>query len=119
MSKKTYAGLSALLMSCACSTVGVTSMRANVVPRPESCALDVFSAESEIGRPYEVVCLIDARTGTSVFADRTGAGAINEARPYACKCGADGILVGSASSEGDGFVVPRTGAALLKAIRYK
>jgi hypothetical protein len=107
------------LIFASCTTVGVTPMKANIVARPSTCFLDVYSNEKEIERPFEVVCLIDARTGTSTFHNTTGAGAINAARPYACECGADGILVMSSNVDGDGFWIPRTGVATIKAIRYK
>jgi hypothetical protein len=94
-------------------------MKSDITPREMSCGLDIFSDEKEIDKPYEVVCLIDAKTGTSAFHNRTGAGAIDEARPAACRCGADGILVIGMGAEGDGFWIPKTGNATLKAIRYK
>lgn len=62
-------------------------MKANILPKDKSCKLDIYLSEKEILNPFEVVCLIDARTGKSVFHD--------------------------------GILVPKTGVAVIKAIRYK
>jgi hypothetical protein len=102
-----------------CTTVGVTPLKNDLRPKSENCELQVFSSEKEIESPFEVVCLIDARTGTSVFHDTTGAGAVSSAKSQACKCGADAILIMSSGGEGDGFWVPKTGVANIKAIRFK
>ena len=107
------------LISTSCTTVGVTQMKNDIKAKPENCKLDIYSDEKEINRPFEVVCLIDAKTGTSVFHDTSGPGAINEAKPAACRCGADGILVMGMGISGDGFWIPKTGNATLKGIRYK
>ena len=64
------------------------------------------------------MCLIDVKTGTSIGHDRTGAGAVNYAKPYACKCGAEGLIILSATQDGDGFWIPKTGVANVKAIQY-
>lgn len=102
-----------------CTTVGVTPLKNDLSAKPENCDLQIYSSEREIERPFEVICLIDARTGTSVFHDTTGAGAVNSAKRHACRCGADGILVMSSGGEGDGFWIPKTGVANIKALRFK
>lgn len=106
------------LILSGCATVGVTKI--NSAPEKGlGCELTVYTSEKEITSPYEVLCLIDSRTSTRATADTTMAGAINIARDAACKCGATGLLVISGATEGDGFWIPRTGTAVLKAIRIK
>jgi len=107
------------LHASGCTTIGVMEMKSDLIFKASNCKLDIFSSEKEIEKPFEVVCLIDVKTGTSAFHDTTGPGAINEARPAACKCGADGILVMQMGISGDGFLIPKTGNATIKAIRYK
>lgn len=101
-----------LLASCA--SVGVTISK-SVPPKPKNCNLDVYFSESEIKRPYEVIALIDSKTGSNL--NKTVAKAIENAKPQACKCGADAILVGQTNtvtvSGGGGY-----GSAMLKCIRY-
>ena len=109
----------AMLMGLfACTTVGVIQTGKVQEPRGKKCGLDVYSSEKEIIRPFQVVCLIDVKTGTSLGHNTTGAGAVNYARPYACKCGADGLIILRATQEGDGFFIPKTGVANVKAIKY-
>ncbi len=98
-----------------CGAVAVTPVNpAN--PRADNCGLDIYTDEGEIKRPYRIVCLIDSHTGNSIFDNRTGAAAIAHARPKACACGADALVVmtfGHAGDYGYGH-----GQASLKAVRY-
>ena len=71
--------LAPALLLVSCAHVGVTTLRA-ANPKVATCSLDIYSSPEEIKKPYEVLCLLDARTGTTAFAERSGAGAINEAR---------------------------------------
>ena len=110
--------MSAVIACLSCTSVGVTRSRPGQA-KPENCRLDVYTSPTEVGRPFVVACLIDVRTGTSVFHNTTGAGAVNYARPAACGCGADALIVVQAGTQGDGFWIPRTGSAVVRAIRYK
>jgi hypothetical protein len=101
-----------------CAHVGVTQMKA-AKPKPEGCKLDIYSDEDEIEYDYEVVCLLDAKSGSTLGSDRSVSGAINEARPYACQCGGDGMLVDTARNEGVTLTTWGEGYAILKVIRYK
>jgi len=101
----------------ACGSVGVTKMRASL-PRPSGCDLDVYSSVAEVKHQFEVVCLIDSLTPSNAFADRTAAGAINRAKPSACECGADALIVESLNTQGTTAFGWGSGTAILKAIRY-
>lgn len=109
--------ISCLVVVAGCASVGVTRMKVTQ-PKPEDCQLDVYSAESDVKRPFEVVCVLDSKTASSLFADKTVAGAIENARPDACECGADAIVIASGGAEGANFGSWGTGFALLRGIRY-
>ena len=109
--------LSTLLMA-GCSSVGSTQL-VTATPRPANCQLDVYSSPSEIKKKYEPVCVIDSRTGTTAFHDKTASGAIKNAKPLACACGADAILIEGMETDGMTFMTWGKGTAIVKGIRYK
>lgn len=107
-----------LLVLVACARIGVTQTKP-AMPKAASCPLDVYTSETEVKRPYEVVCLIDSQTAGTIFDQHTAAAAINQARPYACKCGADAILISGVGVEGPGMASGwGHGTAVVKGIRY-
>jgi hypothetical protein len=114
--KRATAVLLVAVMS-GCGSVGVTKLKASL-PRPSGCDLQVYSSAAEVGRRFEVVCLIDSLTPSNAFADRTAAGAINRAKPFACECGADGMIVESLNTQSTTAFGWGSGTAILKAIRY-
>src|SRR3989338_5908689 len=89
-----------LLTSCA--SVGVSRIK-EYPSKGQNCQLDVYTDKSEISKPFEVISLIDSRTGTTLLHDRTASSAIEEAKPYACDCGADAVLIETTDTEGIGF----------------
>jgi len=108
-----------MVVAAGCTTVGVTRLRGAGAPKPDYCALDVYTSASTIPQPFEEACLIDSRTGTTAFDDKTVHGAIDAARPAACRCGADGLVVENAHTEGTTAFGWGSGAAIIKAIRYR
>ena len=102
----------------ACTTVGVTTVGKPELDHGEYCHLDVFTSEAEVGRPFRVVCLIDSRTGTTAFHDRTAAAAIRHAKPEACKCGANAIIIAGVATDGVTAWTWGEGKAIIKAIKY-
>jgi hypothetical protein len=107
----------AVLSAAGCATVGVTRMK-QAAAKPEGCQLEVFGAESEVKRPFDVVCLLDSKTGTTLFDDRSAAAAIEKAKPEACRCGGDGIIVGEAGASGADLGGWGQGKATLRVIRF-
>ena len=101
----------------ACASVGVTQTK-QTVAKPEDCPLDIYTSDSEIKRKFEVVCLLDSKTGSTLFANKTVAGAIENARPHACECGGDGMVVGDTRVEGVSMAGWGEGTAMIKVIRY-
>ena len=79
------------------------------------CKLEVYFSKTEIERPYVVIALLDSKTGSNL--NKTVARAIENAKPKACKCGADAILVGQTNtvtvSGGGGY-----GSAIIKCIKF-
>ena len=110
--------LGVTLFLSGCSSIGTTQLQP-ATPRDDDCKLDVYSSKDEIKVPWEAVCVIDSRTGTHAFADKTASAAIRNAKPEACECGADAILIESMDTEGVTFVTWGKGKAIMKGIRYK
>lgn len=68
----------AVVSGVARGTINVTHYK-TATPKPETCVLDVYKDESKIHRPYEALCLIGSKTGTTLFADKSVHGAIQQA----------------------------------------
>ena len=100
-----------------CSTVGVTRLK-DAERKPSDCKLEIFTDAAMVKRPFEELCLLDSRTGSTAFHDKTAAGAIENAKADACACGADAIIVGGMGSTGAGYGSWGNGTAFLKAIRF-
>jgi hypothetical protein len=109
--------LAFLLLGNACASVGVTEIKPGR-SKPLGCQLDVWTSVEEIPRPHVVACLIDSKTGSSAFDDKTAAGAIKLARPAACECGADALLIANTARTGVSAYSWGEGMATVKAIRY-
>ncbi len=117
MNIKILAATGAALLLAGCTTVGVTPVNSTAA-KPANCQLDVYASETEINRPFQTACLIDSRTGTTLFHRRDAAAAIDHARKEACGCGADAILVQSADTQGVTMATWGQGKAIVRAIRY-
>jgi hypothetical protein len=105
------------LLLCSCASVNVSTLK-SAPPKGEGCYLDVYYSKSEIKHSYESVCSIASETASNLFADRTVQGAINQARPQACKCGGDAMLVENSATTGMSFTGYGTGTAAITIIRY-
>lgn len=105
------------LAVAACASVDVARMK-TVPSKAPNCAVDVYSEIAAIKRKYEVVCVLGSSTGTSLFADKSIQHAIDIAKPEACKCGADAILVENVSKTGMSLTGYGQGSASIKAIIY-
>lgn len=107
-----------LLVLSGCSSVGSTQLK-QAESKPPNCELDIYSGKDEIKRPYEAICLLDSRTGTTAFHKKTASAAIENAKPAACACGADAILVEQTDTNGVTLMTWGQGKAVLRGIRYK
>lgn len=106
------------LFFAGCASVGVTVMK-QYPAKPEDCDLDVYTGKDEISKEYEAICLIDSKTGSTAFSEKTVAKAIELAKPEACECGSDAILVASGDKEGMSAGSWGEGKAMIKGIKYK
>ncbi len=108
--------LTLTLISCA--SVGVSTLK-QYPAKSENCRLDIYTSRDDISKSFEVISVIDSRTGSTLFHSRTAAQAIENARPYACQAGADAILIKNAGTTGVGYSSWGEGNAIIEAIKYK
>ena len=104
-----------------CAELKVVPMK-EAESKRKDCSLDVYASSAEIKRPYEVLCLIDSRTGITVLHEllhkNTVAAAIKDAKSAACQCGADAIVHYIPKSEEEVKASGDRGVATIRAIRY-
>jgi hypothetical protein len=89
-----FVAAAAVFILVACTS---SSQKTVLIPAPAKafpCDLDLFTAASEVLRPHEKVCVINAK-GQSNFDDRSDASgrALERARQDACACGADALII--------------------------
>lgn len=87
-------------------------------PKPHNCNLEVFNDESEVKKKFEVVCVLDSKTGNSIWNKRTAEAAIKNAKNKACECGADAIVITSSGRTKLKFYSYRRGVASMKGVKY-
>ncbi|MDY0144354.1 MAG: hypothetical protein RBR97_20930 [Bacteroidales bacterium] len=110
-----YFSLLGIFTSCASVDVTVSKFQP---PKENDCNLDVFFNENEIKKEFEVIALIDSRTGTTAFHKKTVAEAIRIAKPKACEAGADAILIVQSDTEGISYASYGMGKAIIKCLKY-
>jgi hypothetical protein len=115
MKKVLFMAFSALSLSCASVK---TERVSSAPPKQKGCELAVFYNESDVKKKYEIVCLLNSRTGNSIWNKRTGDAAVNLSKKQACKCGADAVIVTSSGQTKLKFYSYKRGIASVKAIRY-
>ena len=102
-----------------CASVGATRLGNTSYPsKPRNSQIDVYMGENSVKRPYVDVCLIDSRTGTTLFENRTVQQAIENAKPKARDYGADALVVIDGKTEGISLSGWGMGSAIIKAIKY-
>jgi len=69
-------------------------------PKPADCAYEVFGDEDDVQRPFAVTCVIDSKTGTTVFHRHSAKAALDHISPKICECGGDAIIVMGTDKEG-------------------
>jgi hypothetical protein len=104
-----------LLFSCASVK---TQKISDELAKSENCKLDVFNTENDIKRKYKIICLLDSKTGNSIWNKRTGEAAIELAKKEACKCGSDAIIITSSGQTKLKFYSYKRGISSLKAVKY-
>lgn len=106
-----------LLAGCSAPTVKITKL-AEAPAKPANCPIEMFSSESDVRRPYKVVCQIDAATEKTGWG-HTGTEALDDARPAACACGADAAVIVHVGSTGAKLDSWGQGQAIIKAIKFE
>ncbi|MEO6684977.1 MAG: hypothetical protein ABIN24_03390 [Dyadobacter sp.] len=100
-----------------CASVKVEKLSKNS-PKFQNCDLEVFNNEGEVKRKFEVICLLDSKTGNSIWNKRTAEAAIENAKNKACACGADAIVITSSGRTKLKFYSYRRGVASMKGVKY-
>ena len=99
--KKTFALVAATVALGGCGSTGVLPVGdASAIPKPEGCQLAVFDAEEDVGRPFEKLRLIDPKTGSTLYDNRSVSGAMMRVNLAACRCGPDAVIVKSMAKRG-------------------
>ncbi len=112
-------GILCVLCLAGCASVGTVPVGDKQVrAKPADCQLDVFGAEADVKRPFEVVCLINSETGTTLFHRHSIEAAMEKLRPKACSCGADAIVIVDAEKHGMNWTGYGKGEVKVKAIVY-
>jgi len=84
-----------------CGSTGVLPVgNASALPKPEGCQVAVFDSEEDVGRPFEKLCIIDAKTGSTLYSNRSVSGAMKRVNAAACQCGADAVIVKAMGKRG-------------------
>jgi uncharacterized protein YceK len=116
--KRLFVGL--MVFAAGCSSVGTTYVSSERFPaREKNCSLDVYMAREDVKREYAPICILDSDSGTSGVVDRSITATIRNARPYACQCGGDGLLVIQATSAQPGFWTSGSAHTVIQVIKYK
>jgi len=107
------------LFLAGCGSTGVVRLGSSVpAPKPEDCALDIVAAESDVKRPFEKVCMIDAKTGSTLYHHRTPEAAMKRMKKAACECGADAVILTGVEKTGVNLMTWGSSETKGIAIRY-
>ena len=111
--------LAATVTLTACGSTGVVRVgKAQPPPKPDGCPIAVFESEEDVHRPFEKVCVIDAKTGSTLYNDRSPKGAMKKVTVAACQCGADAVVLRRVEKKGVSLASWGSSAMTVLAIRY-
>ena len=83
-----------LATSLGCASTGIVRTGSKTFPpKPDGCAIETFAAEDEVKRPFDRVCVIDAKTGSTIYHNKSPEAAMKRMKKAACECGADAIIL--------------------------
>ena len=117
MTKKIFV-VALFLMNWACAKVDVIRLSDQVTPKSELCSLEIFGSESELTRSFTSLCLINSSTGQGLFDDRSVKKALDQARPKACECGADAMVVKNSETAASGTAMYGKSSISILAIKF-
>ncbi len=102
-----------------CSSTGYVRVGTTVAtPKPEGAPVEVYSTEADVKRPFEKLCLVDAKTGSTLYNDRSPEGAMKRAKNAARICGADAIILTEMDRKGVSLMSWGSSSAKGVAIRF-
>ncbi len=104
-------------MLSACASVDTARIK-DAPPKADSCHIEIFNNAAEVKKPYESLCSLGSSTGTTLFANKSLQHAIDNARPAACACGGDAMILNHVSSEGVSLTGYGKSSASITVIRY-
>jgi hypothetical protein len=93
----------------------------DVPAKEEGCPVDVYAAEEDVKKSFERLCIIDAKTGSTLFHNRSSEEAMKRLKKSACQCGADAVIITGLDRESLFSGGPGWGRSGVKAIgiRYQ
>jgi len=119
---KPFLVLAIALFMAGCASEGVVKMTGvGVPPKPPNCKYEIFGAVEDVKKDYEVTCILDAKTGTTVFHKHSIQAALDHLHEHICACGGDAIIVVAADKDGalsDWGAGWGKGKVKVKVIRY-
>ncbi|GHB79594.1 hypothetical protein [Persicitalea jodogahamensis] len=104
------------LFSCASS--GIQKVK-NFPAKEAGCLIDFYTEEKEVAKKYVLFCLIDSKTGSTLFDKKTTASAIDLSKRKACECGADAVVLVSSDRKGTSFWSWGDAYVVVKAVKYR
>ena len=108
--------LLALLISGCGASSSVTQLKERPA-RPDDCEIEVLTSEPK-DRPYEDLCILNAKTGRDPLSDNRASALIDELKRNACRCGADAIIIRLTVDGSVSVFAYESGSAMAVAIRY-
>lgn len=109
--------LAPALLFFSCAHVNVDHLKSASAKAPE-CQLETYNKLSDVKKPYEIVCALASATGTTLFADKSLQHAIDIARPEACACGGDAMVISNSATEGMTLMSYGKSTANISVLKY-
>jgi len=107
------------MVTVGCSSSGFVRVGSVTAPaKKEGSHLDVFASEADVKRPFERLCMISGKTGSTLYNDRSTEGAMKRVRKAAWQCGADAVVLTSVDKKGVSLMSWGSSAASAVGIRY-
>ncbi len=91
------------ILAVGCASQAVIPMTGvEYSPKSPNCQFEIFGDEDDVDHEFDVTCIIDSKTGTTVFHKHSMDAALDHIRADICKCGGDAIIVVGADKDGIG-----------------
>ena len=108
-----------VLVLVGCGSTGTVRLGSTTArPKGPACPIAILASESDAKGPFEKVCMLDAKTGSTLFHDKSPDGAMKRLTAAACACGADAILLTGVEKTGVNLLTWGSSETKGIAIRY-